>query len=833
MVGMDLARHLRSWSAAELTRLLENRPDLLPASDRGLDAVARKAGTVTSLGRVLVGADVGMLVVAEALVAIHPATVTEIDTLLGTDDPLAVIDAIERLRHRGVVVVDDGIIHPVGALPDLLHRPLRLGPSFEELADQLQPGVLERLAADTRAEGGQRSPTIRAVARRLRDPAVLAGLIDDAPQEVHELLADLSASRSPAISLPAGHAYRTPSADDPMGWLLRRGLVVAVNERGAELPRELVIATHADGLAAGAALRPIELEPVPGIDPDLVAGTAADQANRAIDGAEALLRLAARREISVRRSGGIGPRELTRLGRLVGLDAIAVTRLLELLAAARLVRVDGTTLAEHDLADRWWAISRPRRYLALVRAWVGADHFLSRGLPDGQVDRGDEPAGDGARAKAGSTSAGAGPVALGASEPVAATAAARAVAVETMSRLDRGLAWDPDQLAAAVVWQAPNLWGPGEPPPEQLVAWTVAEAELLGLVAGDTGTALLRALAGGDEAALEAAATELVADDQRTIVLQGDLTALSLGPLDPSVAGPLEQMTEREATSEATTPTFRFTEASVRRAFDAGWTTESLTEFLDQHALAGVPQPLEYLVADVARRHGSIKVQAASTVIVTDDDVGAVEIATNRRTSGLALKLIAPTVLISPLDPVAVTEGLRAAGFSPVLQGDTVEVGASRGRSSASSDDLDPVGGLPADWTGPALPVGPFPDEVADAVAALLGDGAGLDPIDEITALLGPADDQDGQHPTTTGPGSAGRSGDADRDIDTDANTLVSQLATLWGRPVRLRSAGTSGAGEVTGVVVGLGSAVSVLTTTGVVEVPTTSVLSVDHLDQV
>ncbi|MEL6984595.1 MAG: hypothetical protein AAFO29_19360, partial [Actinomycetota bacterium] len=444
MEGMDLARHLRSWSAAELTRLLENRPDLLPASDRGLDALARKASTATSLGRVLVGADVGMLVTAEALVAIHPATVTELDALLGTGDPLAVIEAVERLRHRGVVVVDDGIIHPVGALPDLLHRPLRLGPSFEELADQLEPGVLERLAAETRAEGGQRSPTVRAVARRLRDPAVLAALTDDAPSGVHELLAELSASRSPAIGLPAAHAYRTPSADDPLGWLLARGLVVAVNERGAELPRELVIATHADGLAAGAALRPIEVEPVPGIDPDLVAGTATDQANRAIDGAEALLRLAARREISVRRSGGIGPRELTRLGRQVGLDPIAVTRLLELLAAARLVRVDGSSLVDHELAERWWAISRPRRYLALVRTWVGADHFLSRGLPEGQPEPGD---GTGPTDKTSADKASSGPVGLVDSDPVSATAAARAVAIETMSRLDRGQAWDPDQLA--------------------------------------------------------------------------------------------------------------------------------------------------------------------------------------------------------------------------------------------------------------------------------------------------------------------------------------------------------------------------------------------------
>jgi len=801
MVVMDLARHLRSWSADDLTRLLENRPDLLPASDRGLEAMARKAGTITSLGRVLVGADVGMLVVAEALVAVHPATVDELDRVLGTGDPVAVIEAVERLRHHGVVVVEDGIVHPVGALTDLLHRPLRLGPSFEELADHLPPGALERLAADTRAEGGQRSPTIRAVARRLRDPAVLAELLDAAPHAASELLAELSASRSPAIELPAGHGYRTPSADDPLGWLLARGLVVAVNERGAELPRDIVIATHADGLAPGARLRPVELESLPGLDPELVAGTGADRAGQTLDRVEALLRLAARREISVRRSGGIGPREIGRIGRSIGAEPTEVARLLELLAAARLVRVDGTTLAERDLAARWWTMSRPRRFLVLVRAWVSADHFLSRGL---------QPA-DGAGGGGGQ-----GPVALGASEPVAASSAARAVAVTTMGRLAPGQAWDRDQLAAAVVWQAPNLWGPGEPPPEQLVAWTVAEAELLGLTADDAPTPLLLALANGDEAAVDAAAMTMVADDQRTVVLQGDLTALSLGPLDPSVAGPLEQMTERDTAGEAATPTFRFTEASVRRALDAGWTAASVTAFLEEHALAGVPQPLEYLVADVARRHGSIKVQAASTVIVTDDDVGAVEIAAHRRAGSLALRLIAPTVLISPLDPVTVTEGLRAAGFLPVLQGDTVEVSMA----GDSGDRPDDTGGLPADWTGPALPLGPFPDEVADAVAVLLGTEDGLDPTSEIEAML----DRTGYDAGGSGSGA---------DADEAGTSIPTRLAALWGRPVRVLTAGTNGASDLTGVVVGLGQQVSLLTTTGVLELPTASVLSVDHVDRI
>ena len=621
----------------------------------------------------------------------------------------------------------------------------------------------------------------------------MTGLMEGAPAGVVELLSELSADRSPAIPLPTGFPYRNLDADDPMRWLLDTGLVAAVTENGAELPRELVIAAHPEGLAPRAALRPIELAPAPGLGADVVAGAAADAANRMLDGAETLLRLAGRGEISLRKVGGVGPREIGRLARISGLGTLEVTRLLELLAAtptllvldvARLLRVGGGAIAPTDLAPRWWSLHRRRRYLALVRAWIAADHFLSRGLSEADAQPDGAP--------------GAGSVALGGAEPVAAAASARAVCLATICRLEPGTAFDPDQLAATAVWQAPNLWGPGEPPPERLVAWTTAEAELLGLVAERCPGPVLRALVDGDESALTEAVGQALADDQTTVVLQADLTALALGPLAPTVARPLAEMTERVATEDDRAPTFRFTEPSIRRALDAGWTAESLIAFLDEHALAGVPQPLDSLINDVARRHGSVRVMAAASVIVTDDDVGAVEIATNRKVASIGLRLIAPTVLLSPLDPLTVTEALRAMGFLPVLDGDSGAIaisGADRGHADERIDGHDDD--LPADWTGPPLPAGPFPDEVADAVAAL------LDPL---------AGDR------------VGRSTASDDGRDEPG------LPPIWGRPVLVRARVDGRTVESTGTVVGLGEKVSLLTTAGVVEIPTASIASLVHL---
>ena len=570
MGAMSFVEDLSSWSAEDLSYLMERRPDLLPASDRGLAAVAKKAATAMSLGRVLVSADVGMLVVAEAIVAKHPATVDELDELLGTGDSTAVLDSVDRLRRCGVVVVDrpsgagQAVIKPVGSLRDLLHRPLGLGPSFVELADNLPSETIDRLAKAVRAKGNsketRRSPTIRAIAHRLTDPAMVEKIMVDAPPEARDLLEELVAHRSPAIPLPTGYPYRSLDPGDPLAWLMDAGLVISVTDSGAELPRELVMAGMPTGLAPEAVLRSIDVRPVQGLSADVVSGATADQANRLLDGTETVLRMVGNGEVSIRKAGGVGPREIKRLARACRLEPLDVARILELAAIARLIRVDGANLATTELASRWWSLARRRRYLVLVRAWLGADHFLSRGLVEGvSPDR---------------------MAALGDVEPVAAASAGRAVALATMCRLEDGAAFQPEQLAAAVVWQGPNLWGAGEPPPEVLVQWTIEEAELLGLVSSNVPGPTVRALIASDETALDQAVQAAMTEDQEKLVLQSDMTAVAFGPLAPSITKSLAEMTERdELANDGRTPAFRFTETSIRNAFDRGWDTESITGF--------------------------------------------------------------------------------------------------------------------------------------------------------------------------------------------------------------------------------------------------------------
>ncbi len=177
------------------------------------------------------------------------------------------------------------------------------------------------------------------------------------------------------------------------------------------------------------------------------------------------------------------------------------------------------------------------------------------------------------------------------------------------------------------------------------------------------------------------------------VLLQADLTAVAPGPLERPLADMLGVLADVESKGGATV--YRFTPASVRRALDAGQSAADLHAFLAAHSRTPVPQPLAYLIDDVARRHGHLRVGAASSYVRCDDDAVLNEILADRRAAGLGLRRLAPTVLAARTDPAALLEGLRAMGFAPAAE-------------SAEGDVL--IARADAYRTPPRTPPEPVPD---------------------------------------------------------------------------------------------------------------------------
>jgi hypothetical protein len=150
------------------------------------------------------------------------------------------------------------------------------------------------------------------------------------------------------------------------------------------------------------------------------------------------------------------------------------------------------------------------------------------------------------------------------------------------------------------------------------------------------------------------------------ILLQADLTAVAPGQLVPELQRLMSIAADVESRGGATV--FRFSGGSVRRALDLGWSSDELLRELTKASRTPVPQPLTYLVEDVARRHGTIRVGAASAYLRSDDPNVLDELMADRRSATLRMRRLAPTVIATQSEPAAVLGQLRDMGLAPALE---------------------------------------------------------------------------------------------------------------------------------------------------------------------
>jgi hypothetical protein len=131
---------------------------------------------------------------------------------------------------------------------------------------------------------------------------------------------------------------------------------------------------------------------------------------------------------------------------------------------------------------------------------------------------------------------------------------------------------------------------------------------------------------------------ELFPTEVTSVYLQHDLSIVSPGPLEAALDGRLRELAEVESNGLATT--YRVSAGSLGRAIAEGETADSIREFLRGISLTGIPQPLEYLIDETARRHGLVRVgrtERGSYVRSVDENL-LHTIAVDSRLSALGLR---------------------------------------------------------------------------------------------------------------------------------------------------------------------------------------------------
>ncbi|WP_314038544.1 helicase-associated domain-containing protein [Dietzia sp. CH92] len=391
------------------------------------------------------------------------------------------------------------------------------------------------------------------------------------------------------------------------------------------------------------------------------------------------------------RAGGVGVRELRRVSRASGLEESELPLLLEVLAAAGLIAVGDTEVgdleydsvwAPTEAADVWTAREPARRWAELVVAWWS--------MPRTPWRVGSELEGGGTLPALGDPVGPPGPT-------------ERSRVLKALAALDPA-AEPPEALLSEVVrWSAPVWFSRAGSRP---VSETVAEARRMGLVVGTVATSAARHLvatthgaapgagapggassgaAGAPVEELEPILTAALPDPVSEVIVQADLTILAPGPLTPDLAAEFALLADVESAGAATT--YRVTETSLRRALDAGRTAAGIRDLLARTSVTPVPQSLDYLIEDVARRHGRLRVGTALSFLRCDDPSLVAQVLVSPVAESAALRSVAPTVLVSQARPLDLVEALRAHGFAPVVEdtsGAVVALSRPAARVSAS-----------------------------------------------------------------------------------------------------------------------------------------------------
>jgi hypothetical protein len=599
-----LAAWLRTRSDEQLAALLAARPDVARPAPSDVVALASRLAVPVSVDRALDELDAATLQVLDVVLLAPTDGLPAADLVAELPDlpEEVVVAAIERLADRALLWGDD-----VVRAPDPVRRAVRYPAGLGRRALELRVQLPEDLAAAV----GALAPEERAVLERL------------------------------AGERPVGHLPDTPvdGARSPARRLLQQGLLARIDALNVELPREIGLLLRGDRPYGPPRVRP---------EPELVtrepasldrssAGAALESVGRVGE----LLALLEDEPAGLLRSGGVGVRDQKRLARTLKVTEPEAGWLLELAYLAGLLDVGGPHRDEWlptRAYDLWRERDLPERWAALAAGWLTGVRLPSL---VGQRDVGGK--------------------AVNPLSPdlVRHTAPAiRRSVLATLAEYPPGTGPAPEALLELLRWRTPRRADRLAPVPALL-----DEAARLGvLVGGVLSTAGRGLLDAGADGAAEGM-RGLLPEPVDHVLAQPDLSLIAPGPLVAELADTLSVVADVESSGGATV--FRVSDGSVRRALDVGWSAHDLHEFFARASRTPVPQALDYLIDDVARQHGRLRVGSIESYVRSDDHGLLAQVLSDRRAAPAELRRLAPGVLVSPLGADEVLTVLREAGYAP------------------------------------------------------------------------------------------------------------------------------------------------------------------------
>lgn len=642
-------RTLADWLGRQdddfLARLIGARPDVAFPPPQDISSLAARLCVRISVSRAMDELDAWSLQVLDGLL-LGP-------TPGGVDDVLAMTTgatrrdveaAVLRLLDLALVWGTPDAANVTSAVRDTANRFVGgLGRPAAELFIAYPNEDIRTVMRHLRLPYAAQPNGTALVGERLRNPAAVRALIDNAPEGAGAVLERLSGA------IPAGeltNADQLPDSADldtpPVRWLLAHGLLAYVGPSHLEMPREVGLAVR-----GSATLGPAHVDPpttntatLSCQDADGAGATGLLEITRLMG---ELLRFVVLEEPRVLRTGGVGTREARKLAKLLGADQSTLHLLLHI--------AHGAGLLAHTSAyepvwlptpkyDDWLDEPVEKQWAALAQAWLQMPTLPS--LADGP---------DGLHALSEATKR-------------VGSASTRRRVLQTARDLGTGRVADLASVTEQMRWRWPRRARPGA---DAYIESTLREAELLGVTGRGALTSMGTALL-DDSLDVATAALRALPAPVDSVILQPDLTAVAPGRLSPGLAHDMHLVADLESSGGAAV--FRISESSLRRAFDAGLAATDVHRLLRERSVTPPPQGLAYLVDDIARRHGALRVGGASAYLRCDDEATIELLESHTALAHLRLRRLASTVLLTTADPAELMRALEAAGVTPSYEND-------------------------------------------------------------------------------------------------------------------------------------------------------------------
>ena len=337
------------------------------------------------------------------------------------------------------------------------------------------------------------------------------------------------------------------------------------------------------------------------------------------------------------RSGGLGVRDLKRTAEHLGISEQCAAFVAELLFIGGLIVIDSDDqILPTNVFDLWLTRSVEEQWIALTSLWLETSRV------SGLIGKGDSK----------------NIAALGPELDRGGTSNLKKVifkVLESHPEVDPLL----DSMTATVAWLIPSRAN------RDYIEWILREAEWLGITGQGAISSFGAALLKSEELGVEAALPKPVDH----ILIQADNSAVAPGPLTLELANAIGTIADIESRGGASV--YRFSESSIRRGLDHGQTGDQIKDFLKKISKTSMPQPLEYLIADVAKRHGRLRVGSTNSYLRCEDEGLVQEILHDKRIDHLRMRKLAPQVLVCDVESSELIRTLRDAGYLPAAENAT------------------------------------------------------------------------------------------------------------------------------------------------------------------